>query len=138
MTADALGAAFARALAAKDRDALHALLGDPIDFRALTPGAHWDADDPGEVVDRIVLGQSFGPGDDIERLLHVATGRVGDREHLAYRLQVRTGSVRYLVEHQVYYSVAGERIAWLRILCSGFRPVPDGEPSADGSGRRAG
>ncbi|MER6508679.1 hypothetical protein ABT158_17790 [Nonomuraea sp. NPDC001636] len=131
MNGDALGTAFARALAAKDRDTLHALLGDPVDFKALTPGAHWDADDPGEVVDRIILGQWFEPGDDIERLLHVATGRVGDREHLAYRLQVRTGATRHLVEQQVYYSVAGERIAWLRILCSGFRPVPDEEPSED-------
>ncbi|MEU8324606.1 hypothetical protein AB0C33_40135 [Nonomuraea sp. NPDC048881] len=102
MNGDALGAAFARALAAKDRDTLHALLGDPVDFKALTPGAHWDADDPGEVVDRIILGQWFEPG-----------------------------ATRHLVEQQVYYGVAGERIAWLRILCSGFRPVPDGEPSED-------
>lgn len=125
MTGHALGAAFARALAAKDRDALLALLGDPLDFKALTPGAHWDADSPGEVVDRIVLGQWFEPDDDIERLLHVTTDRVGDREHLAYRLQVRTGSVRYLVEQQVYYEVTGGRVTWLRILCSGFRPLPE-------------
>ncbi|MGV9304279.1 hypothetical protein ACWDLG_12970 [Nonomuraea sp. NPDC003727] len=128
MTGHTLGERFAQALAAKDRDTLRTLLGDPLDFKALTPGAHWDADSPGEVVDQIILGHWFEPDDDIERLLHVATGRVGDREHLAYRLQVRTGSTRYLVEQQVYYAVAGERIMWLRILCSGFQPIPDQEP----------
>jgi hypothetical protein len=128
VTGHTLGEKFARALAAKDRDTLRALLGDPLDFKALTPRTHWDADSPGEVVDQIILGHWFEPGDDIERLLHVATERVGDREHLAYRMQVRTGSTRYLVEQQAYYSVADERIVWLRILCSGFRPIPDQEP----------
>ncbi|QXJ22894.1 hypothetical protein AGRA3207_003971 [Actinomadura graeca] len=119
-----LGERFARALAAKDRHALRTLLGDPIDFKALTPGRHWDAESADEVVDGIVLGRWFEPDDHIERLLHVATDRVGDREHLSYRLEVRTGDGRHLVEQQVYYAVADDRIVWLRVLCSGFRPVP--------------
>lgn len=128
MTGHALGEKFAQALAAKDRATLRALLADRVDFKALTPGTHWDADSPGEVVDRIILGHWFERDDEIERLLHVATARMGDREHLAYRLQVRTGSARYLVEQQAYYSVADERIVWMRILCSGFRPIPAGDP----------
>ena len=34
------GERFARALAAKDAPALRALLADPVDFQALTPGRH--------------------------------------------------------------------------------------------------
>src|SRR2546429_6799752 len=37
------GEHFARALAAKDSAALCALLADPVDFQALTPGRHWQA-----------------------------------------------------------------------------------------------
>ncbi|WP_067451102.1 hypothetical protein [Actinomadura macra] len=122
--APTLGERFAHALAAKDRDALRALLDDPIDFKALTPGRHWDAGSADEVVDQIVLGRWFEPGDHIERLLHVSTGRVGDREHLAYRLEVRTEDSRHHVEQQVYYATLDDRIVWLRVLCSGFRPVP--------------
>ncbi|MFI6600082.1 hypothetical protein ACIBHX_27895 [Nonomuraea sp. NPDC050536] len=125
MTGHALGEKFAQALAAKDRDALRALLGDSVDFKALTPGTHWDSGRADEVVDQIILGRWFEPDDHIERLLHVATDSMGDREHLAYRLQVRTGSTRYLVEQQAYYAIADDRIVWLRVLCSGFRPAPD-------------
>jgi hypothetical protein len=120
-----LGERFARSLAAKDRAALLALLADPIDFKALTPRASWDADHPADVVDRVVLGHWFEPDDHIEELLHVTADRVGDRDHVAYRLRVRSGSGHYLVEQQVYYGVVHDRIGWLRILCSGFRPLTE-------------
>ena len=42
-TAVTAGERFARALAAKDSGALCALLADPLDFQALTPGRHWQA-----------------------------------------------------------------------------------------------
>lgn len=116
------GRRFARALAAKDAPALRALLADPVDFAGLTPGAHWAATHPGKVVDDIVLGHWFGPGDHIERLCSLAAGRVGDREHVAYRLRVRSGGRRFLVEQQAYYSATGGRIDWMRVLCSGYRP----------------
>ena len=38
-----VGEAFARALAAKDRDRIADLLSDDVDFEALTPGRHWSA-----------------------------------------------------------------------------------------------
>src|ERR1700745_4348663 len=52
-TSSPAGERFARALAAKDTAALRAVLADPIDFQALTPGRHWQASAPGEVVDEI-------------------------------------------------------------------------------------
>ncbi|TDD81679.1 hypothetical protein [Actinomadura rubrisoli] len=133
-----LGERFAQALAAKDRDALCALLGPEIDFRALTPGRAWEAATPAETVDDIILGRWFDPDNHIERLVQVTTARMSDREHLSYRLQVRTGTTHYLVEQQAYYATAGDRITWLRILCSGYRPcekadqvqgVPDTNPT---------
>ncbi|MFI0484946.1 hypothetical protein [Actinomadura sp. 9N215] len=127
-----LGERFARALAAKDRDALHALLDPRIDFRALTPGRPWEATAAAEVVDEIMLGRWFEPGDHIESLVQVTTGSMGDREHVAYRFRIRNGTVRYLVEQQAYYVADGEQITWLRVLCSGFRPVPaDADADAD-------
>ncbi|TYB45493.1 hypothetical protein [Actinomadura chibensis] len=107
-----IGAEFARAVAGKDRGALLALLEPRIDFRALTPGRPWEATASVEVVDEIILGHWFGPADHVLALLRVTTGAVADREHLAYRLRVRTGDVLYLVEQQVYYAVdraAGSR-----------------------------
>ena len=123
LAADA-GERFAWALAAKDGAAMCALLADPVDFRALTPGRHWQASDGREVVEEIVLGHWFGAGDDILELCSVTTGRVLEREHVAYRVRVRRSGRDHLVEQQAYYSTDGGRITWMRVLCSGYQPVP--------------
>ena len=57
----AAGERFARAVAAKDADALAATLADGIDFQALTPRRHWQAVSPREVADEIVLGMLVRP-----------------------------------------------------------------------------
>jgi hypothetical protein len=117
------GERFARALADKDDAAMCALLADRIDFQALTPGRHWQAATPGQVVEGIILGHWFGDGADIEELCSVTTGQVADREHVAYRLRVRRSDVEYLVEQQAYYSTDSTRITWMRVLCSGYQPL---------------
>ena len=106
------GERFARALAAKDSGALCALLADPVDFQALTPGRHWQAG-------------TGRPGDEITELCSVTPGRVLDREHVAYRVRVRRAGRDYLVEQQAYYRAEGPRITWMRVLCSGYQPLPE-------------
>ncbi|WP_395729558.1 hypothetical protein [Nakamurella sp.] len=135
MTTTAVGESFARALAAKDRNGLLDLLTDPIDFEALTPGRHWRATMPREVVDDIIFGVWFGPGDVITELRSVTCGQVADRERVSYRLAVGRGGLDHVVEQQAYFNFDGGRIDWIRILCSGYRPEsgpgvpvdPDGE-----------
>ena len=117
-----VGEQFALALAAKDRDALLALFADPVDFQALTPGRHWQTQDPRVLVDDIVLGSWFEPTDHIGKLLAVTTGAVADRQHLSYRLALRNADGEFVVEQQVYYLSQGSMITWMRVLCSGFRP----------------
>jgi ketosteroid isomerase-like protein len=118
------GERFARALAAKDADALCALLADQVDFQALTPGRHWQAGTARQAVREIILARWFGEGDDITELCSAAAGRVLDREHVAYRVRVRRSGHDYLVEQQAYYLTDGPRITWMRVLCSGYQPVP--------------
>jgi hypothetical protein len=118
------GERFARALAAKDADTLCALLADQVDFQALTPGRHWQARTAGQAVREIILARWFGEGDDITELCSVAAGRVLDREHAAYRVRVRRSDRDHLVEQQAYYLTDGPRITWMRVLCSGYQPLP--------------
>ena len=127
---DTAGERFAQALADQDDGALSALLADKIDFQALTPGRHWKAATPEEVVEGIILGHWFGAGDHIERLCSVTTGQVEGREHVAYRVRVRRGDGDYLVEQQAYYSTDGARITWMRVLCSGYQAIRDDRPAA--------
>jgi hypothetical protein len=118
-----LGELFARAIAAKDRTRLCSVLADPIDFRALTPQRYWEATSATEVVDQIILGQWFDSGDHIQELCSVTAANVSDRHHVAYRMRVRNADGEFYVEQQAYFRVKGDRIDWLRILCSGYRPT---------------
>lgn len=138
--ATALGEVFAQLLAAKDHEGLCALLADPVDFEALTPRRHWRAGSPRAVVDDIIFGVWFGPGDEIVELRAVTCGQVADRERVTYRLGVRRDGVEHVVEQHAYFNFDGHRIDWIRILCSGYRPesgpplpvYPHGEFGASG------
>ena len=123
------GERFARAIAARDPAALSALLADRIDFQALTPGRHWQAATAPEVVEEIILGRWFSAGDQVRELCSVASGRVLEREHVAYRVRVHRSGRDYLVEQQAYYDTDGARITWMRVLCSGYQPLREEDPA---------
>ncbi len=119
-----LGGEFARALAAKDFDRLAGLLAPDVDFRALTPRRFWEASAPADVVAG-VLRQWFEDSDEIEALEQVETDAFADRERVAYRFRVRNPEGLFLVEQQAYLSERDGRIGWMRVLCSGFRPIAE-------------
>lgn len=116
-----LGERFARSLAEKQFDAVAALLSPGVDFRALTPGRAWEAGSPEEVV--AILGRWFEPGDHITALERLECDAFADRERVGYRLAIDNDEGSHLLEQQAYIAADGERIGWLRILCSGYRPI---------------
>lgn len=120
---DSPGERFVAALAAKDGDALRAVLDPVLDFRALTPGKFWECDGADDLVDRVVLGHWFEPTDRITEVLRVDTDDVGARHRVGYRLAVTNDDGDHVVEQQAYYESDGDRITWLRILCAGYQPV---------------
>jgi hypothetical protein len=118
-----IGERFAQALATKDAPALLGLLEPDVDFRALTPNRFWEANSASEVVDEIMLGTWFDPTDHIQSLEDMQTSSVADRDRVSYQLRVKNGDRVFLVEQQAYFAVEHDRINWLRILCSGYRPI---------------
>jgi hypothetical protein len=118
-----VGEQFATSLAKKDRAALVELFAEDIDFRALTPGRFWEAASPAEIVDDVFFGHWFEPSDHVESLESVETADVGDRTRVGYRMLVRNDDGLHLVEQQAYLGESDGRISYLRILCSGFRPI---------------
>lgn len=117
-----VGAEFAEALAAKDYDRLRGLLAPGIDFRGLTPNRVWEATDPDDVI-TTVLQQWFEDSDEIESLERVETDSIADRERVGYRFRVRNEDGPQVVEQQAYLAATDGRITWMRVVCSGFRPV---------------
>jgi hypothetical protein len=120
-----LGEQFARALAAKDFGRVAELLHPEVDFRGMTPGRFWEATGPAQVIDE-VLRSWFEDQDVIEAVVELDTGRMVDRDRVAWRFAVSTPDGPHLVEQQAYYSTTDGRISWMRVLCSGFRPAPPG------------
>jgi hypothetical protein len=117
-----LGTEFARALAAKEFDRIRELLHPEIDFRGLTPRRIWEAGDPDTLISG-VLRQWFEDSDEIRALDRLETDTVVDRERIGYRFSVRNPDGDFLVEQQAYVAERDGRIGWMRVLCSGFRPV---------------
>jgi PAS domain-containing protein len=117
-----LGGEFARALAAKDFAGLLDLMHPEIDFRGMTPNRTWEAGTGAEVVDG-VLRRWFDDDDEIEALEQLETDSFADRERVGYRFSVRNPDGRFVVEQQAYVGERDGRIGWMRVLCSGFRPV---------------
>lgn len=123
MSAGSLAHRFSAALAARDAAALRSLLASEVDFRGLTPGRLWEASSSDALIDEVILGTWFEPDDVIERIESVQYGQVGTRTRVGYRLRVRNAAGTFTVEQQAFCDLAGGRITWLRLLCSGFVPV---------------
>ncbi len=119
-----LGARFATALARKDAEALRALLHPEVDFRGMTPNRFWEGGGPDAVLEHL-LGGWFEPKDEIESLDALETGAVADRERVGYRVTVNNPDGRFVVEQQAYVGSSGDRIDWLRVMCSGMRPLDE-------------
>ena len=117
-----LGADFATALAEKRFDRIRDLLHPEVDFAGMTPRRSWEAGEPGAVVDEI-LRVWFDDTDDIQSLDQLETDSFADRERIGYRFSVTNPKGRFVVEQQAYLEERDGRIGWMRVVCSGFRPV---------------
>jgi hypothetical protein len=117
-----LGAEFARAFAHKDSGRMRELLHPEVDFRGLTPSRHWEAGDRDALIE-ILFANWLDDTDEVQALEEVETGAVADRERVGYRLSVRNPDGNFVVEQQAYLSTRDGRIDWIRVVCSGFRPI---------------
>ena len=117
-----LGRQFATALAEKEFERAGELLHPEVDFRALTPSRFWEASSPREVVTEI-LPKWLEPEDNVESLDAVESDQVADRERVGYRFTVTNPDGRFVVEQQAYVSERDGKIGWMRVVCSGFRPM---------------
>jgi hypothetical protein len=123
---DTVGGRFARGLAAKDSASIRDLLHPEIDLRGLTPNRSWEAVGPDAVL-ALLLRDWFEDSDEIEAIDHLETDAFSDCERVGYRFRVNRPTGRSLVEQQVYLTARDGRIDWMRIVCSGFRPLSSEE-----------
>ena len=120
--AEPVGERFARALADKDAGALKTLLRPDVDFRAMTPGRFWESTDVDTIVDKTLLGTWFDPDRRVTRVLAIETDNIGSLDRVGYRFEVQRPDGEFVIEQQAYFAMEGEKISWLRIMCTGFLP----------------
>jgi len=116
-----VGERFARALGTKDASALLELLAPDVDFRGMTPNRVWEADSAATLVHEVIFSHWFTPRDEIVAIESLDHSAVVDRERVGYRFRVANDDGAFIVDQQAYLDTEGERITWLRIMCSGYR-----------------
>ncbi|MDX6504136.1 MAG: hypothetical protein QOE29_1261 [Gaiellaceae bacterium] len=112
-------AALVEAIAAQDKAALERCFTPEAELRALTPPGLRERSGAGEAAALITAW--FGDSTELE-LVETRVEQVGDRLHVAYRFEGVEEGERYVVEQQLYCTLADGRIACADLLCSGFRP----------------
>jgi hypothetical protein len=121
-TTATLGTEFARAFAEKDGERVRELVHPEIDFRGLTPNRNWEASGADALVE-ILFDKWLEDTDEVQSLDSVETDSFSDRERVGYRLSVKNPDGDFVVEQQAYIGTRDDRIGWMRVVCSGFRPV---------------
>lgn len=119
--AELLGPAFAHALARGDFAQVTEVLCADIEFRAVTPRRFWEAQTAEETLD--ILHTWFDPSRVVDEVLGVRTDVVADRHSVTYRFAGGQPEGRFVIEQHAYYTERDDRIGWMRLVCSGFRPV---------------
>jgi hypothetical protein len=114
--AASIAGAVAGAVAGRDGAQLAAALTNTVRLRALLPGG------PVESHGRDAVVARFAAFDTVE-LVSAAGEPVADRLLVHYRLTLRQGPTRWACTQTLICKTAGDRLATLDLLCSGFREI---------------
>ncbi len=109
----------AEAVATHDESAIAECFTAGVEFRALVPPGLRERIGAADAAN-LVAGW-FADSTELQ-LVESRTERVGDRVHIAYRLEGVEDGEPYVVEQHLCCTLAGDRIERADLLCSGFRP----------------
>ncbi len=121
-TSSTVTAAFVDAIVARDFAAARGLLHPEIDFRAMTPRRIWEADGPADV-EEVLRTWLADPDEDIAAVEPVAGATVEDTERAGWRVRGSGPDGAFVFEQQAFMRERDGQVGWLRIMCSGSRPV---------------
>jgi ketosteroid isomerase-like protein len=116
---NALGTRLVHAIAEQNESALRECFAPDAELRALTP--HGLRERNGAVDAASLISRWFGDSTELH-LLDSRSEEVVDRVHVSYRFEGVEEGEPYLVEQQLYCTVADGKVTRADLLCSGFRP----------------
>ncbi len=113
------------AIVARDFTRVRGLLHPDIDFRAMTPSRIWEADGPAGVED-VLRAWLADPDEDIDRIDPTEPNSVEDTARVGWRVHGSSADGTFAFEQQAYMRDRDGQIGWLRVMCSGTRPIQAG------------
>ena len=122
---------FVDAILAKDFSRVSGLLHPAIDFRAMTPNRVWEAEDPAGV-EEVLRAWFEHPERDVERVEPTEPTRVEDTTRAGWRVYGSGTEGPFVYEQQAYMREHDGHVVWMRVMCSGPRPVASA-PAGEGA-----
>ena len=121
--AERVGRELVDAIVAHEWEQIATLFEPDAHFRAVVPNENPFRDRHGPAESASQFRRWFGDAD-VTELLQCTVDRVADRVHVAYRIREHEPDGWYLVEQTAYITPGKRGIAFLNLVCSGFRPIP--------------
>jgi hypothetical protein len=113
---------FLGAVLARDFSRASNYLHPEIDFRGMTPKRIWEADGPAGV-EEAMRAWFEHPEREVERVEAIEPTALADTARIGWRVHGRDANGAFVFEQQAYVREDTERIVWLRVMCTGPRPV---------------
>jgi len=110
------------AIVARDFARAQALMHSDVDFRAMTPKRTWEAEDP-EGVEKVLRAWFEHPEREVELVEPTEPSSVEDTARVGWRVYGTEGGGRFVYEQQAFVREDGGQVVWMRVMCSGPRPV---------------
>jgi hypothetical protein len=118
---ESVGTRLVEAIAAQDEAGIASCFAPAAAFRALTPPGLRERSGAAETA--ALIAAWYADSTELS-LVESAAEEVGDRLHVAYRFEGVEEGEPYVVEQQLYATVADGVIERADLVCSGFRPRP--------------
>jgi hypothetical protein len=117
-----IGRRFIDAIVTHDWQAISDCFEADAHFRAVVPNTNPFRDRVGPAAAADQLRRWFGDAD-VTELVESAVEPMEDRVRVSYRIHEHEPDGWFVVEQQAYITLGDEAIAFMNLVCSGFRPV---------------
>jgi hypothetical protein len=114
-----VASALVDAIVVRDFERAVALLHPDIDFRAMTPSRVWEADGPGGV-EAVLREWLDDPDEDVAAIEATEPVAIEGTVRVGWVVHISDGGGPHVFEQQAYVRERDGRIAWMRVMCSGW------------------
>jgi hypothetical protein len=122
-----VASAFVDAIVARNLTRAIGLLHPEIDFRAMTPNRFWEAE--GAVDVGTILRQWLeDPDEEVHEIEATEPVAIEGTARVGWLVRISDADGPHVFEQQAYVTERDGQIDWLRVICSGWIPLPEAHP----------